>query len=94
MGIETFLEQKASINPKPYLFFENLPIDDSVVTTPVPNMHLDRIKSSHISENLIVLFSLMLGEPYSIKFEGESVVNNLIPLGHAKNDYTGLGSAV
>ncbi|WP_375636187.1 MULTISPECIES: hypothetical protein [unclassified Bartonella] len=41
-----------------------------------------------------MMFSLLIGEPYSIKFEGEYIVNNLVPLEDNKKDYTGLGSEV
>lgn len=47
-----------------------------------------------MSKNLIMIFSLLIGEPYSIKFERKHIVNNLVPLEDNKKDYTGLGSEV
>lgn len=47
-----------------------------------------------MSENLIVMFSSLIEKPYSIKFEGEHIVNNLVPLENNKKDYTGWGSEV
>ncbi|WP_244596009.1 hypothetical protein [Bartonella doshiae] len=83
-----------SITPRPFLIFENLPIDRQINTSP-NHYNLDAsCKSGHISENLIMMFSLLIGEPYSIKFEGEHIVNNLVPLEDNKKDYTGLGSEV
>lgn len=35
-----------------------------------------------------------VGEPYTIKHEGEEIVNNLIPSKTAKYEYTGIGSEV
>jgi hypothetical protein len=39
-------------------------------------------------------FASLIGEPYSILFEGGDIVNNLIPTKRAKREYTGLGSEV
>ncbi|USP03386.1 hypothetical protein [Bartonella taylorii] len=83
-----------SITPRPYLIFENLPIDRQINTSPNPYNLDASCKSGYISENLIMMFSLLIGEPYSIKFEGEHIVNNLVPLEENKKDYTGLGSEV
>ncbi|WP_246054712.1 TauD/TfdA family dioxygenase [Bartonella massiliensis] len=83
-----------SITPRPYLIFEKLPIDRQINTSPNPYNLDASCKSGYISENLIMMFSLLIGEPYSIKFEGEHIVNNLVPLKDNKTDYTGLGSEV
>ncbi|WP_273722932.1 hypothetical protein [Bartonella sp. AU18XJBT] len=88
------MNQKMSITPRPYLVFENLPIDRKINTSPNPYNLDASCKSGYISENLIMMFSLLIGEPYSIKFEGEHIVNNLVPLEDNKKDYTGLGSEV
>ncbi|WP_375642937.1 MULTISPECIES: TauD/TfdA family dioxygenase [unclassified Bartonella] len=88
------INQKVSITPRPYLIFENLPIDRQINTSPNPYNLDASCKSGYISENLIMMFSLLIGEPYSIKFEGEHIVNNLLPLEDNKKDYTGLGSEV
>lgn len=42
-----------------------------------------------MSENLIMMFSSLIEKPYSIKFEGEHIVNNLLPLENNKKNYTG-----
>ncbi len=88
------MNQKMSITPRAYLSFENLPIDRQINTSPNPYNLDASCKSGYISENLIMMFSLLIGEPYSIKFEGEHIVNNLVPLEDNKKDYTGLGSEV
>ncbi|WP_244498294.1 hypothetical protein [Bartonella doshiae] len=76
-----------SITPRPYLIFENLPIDRQINTLPNPHNLDASCKSGYISENLIMMFSLLIGEPYSIKFEGEHIVNNIVPLEDNKKDY-------
>ncbi|WP_244426384.1 hypothetical protein [Bartonella florencae] len=86
------MKQKRSITPRAYLIFENLPIDRQINTSPNPYNLDASCKSGYISENLIMMFSLLIGESYSIKFEGEH--NNLVPLKDNKKDYTGLGSEV
>ncbi|WP_245256856.1 hypothetical protein [Bartonella sp. DB5-6] len=83
-----------SITPRPYLIFENLPIDRQINTSPTPYNLDASCKSGYISENLIMMFSLLIGEPYSIKFESKHIVNNLVSLEDNKKDYTGLGSDV
>lgn len=92
--IDVLAEQRASLNPHPYLVFKNLPTDEQVFTTPDPQIFSPGSKSHCISENLIMAFASMVGEPYSIDFEGSDIVNNLIPIRTAKREYTGLGSEV
>jgi len=92
--IEALFGQRASLHPKPYLVFENLPVDEQIFTTPDPQVFTPACKSGTISENLIMLFAVMIGEPYSIQFEGAHIVNNLIPGIETKREYTGLGSEV
>jgi len=92
--IDALSEQRASIQPRSHLIFENLPTDEQVFTTPDPDIFTPGSKSGHISENLIMAFASMIGEPYSIRFEGGDIVNNLIPTKSAKREYTGLGSEV
>ncbi|PRN03794.1 taurine catabolism dioxygenase TauD [Pseudomonas sp. LLC-1] len=92
--IDILSEQRASLHPKPYLVFENLPVDEQVFTTPDPQRFLPACKSGTISENLIMMFAALIGEPYSVQFEGANIVNNLIPGTQTKGEYTGLGSDV
>lgn len=92
--VDALSEQRASINPRSHLVFENLPTDEQIFTTPDPDIYTPAAKSGHISENLIMAFASLIGEPYSILFEGAEIVNNLIPIGQAKREYTGLGSEV
>ncbi|MGL4859286.1 MAG: TauD/TfdA family dioxygenase [Enterobacteriaceae bacterium] len=51
-------------------------------------------KRGVISENLIMAFSALVGEPYSIVFESPDIVSNLIPVSELAEQYTGLGSQV
>jgi len=92
--IDALFEQRASIQPRPYLIFENLPTDEQVFTTPDPAIFSPAAKSHCISENLIIAFASLIGEPYSIYFEGADIVNNLIPTKINQYEYTGLGSEV
>lgn len=92
--IECLNEQKASLNPRPYIVLENLPVDDNVFTTPDPQTFTPSAKSGFISENLAIAVASLIGEPYSMFHEGHDIVNNLIPSIEAKREYTGLGSEV
>ena len=82
-------DQKTSFQPSPYLIFKNIPFDDEIYTT---SCRTRLTKKNHLSENIIVMISLGIGEPYSISFEGDELVNNLIPVKKEENSYTGLGS--
>ncbi|WP_375660750.1 MULTISPECIES: hypothetical protein [unclassified Bartonella] len=88
------MNKKGSITPRPYLIFKNLPVDRQINTSSNPYNLDASCKSGYISENLIMMFSVVIGEPYSIKFEGEHIVNNLLSLEDNKKDYTELGSEV
>ncbi|CAM3635487.1 hypothetical protein CCOS865_00124 [Pseudomonas reidholzensis] len=92
--VDALALQRASLAPRPYLVFENLPVDEHVFTTPDPQVYTPSCKSGGVSENLIMAFASQIGEPYSIFFEGSDIVNNLIPSPDTKRQYTGLGSAV
>jgi len=98
LRILSFLvKQKASLCPEPYFTIENLPIDDEVISVPLgceAEEERHNFKSGNISENLLIAISSIIGEPYSISFEGNQIVNNLIPSIAAKDDFTGLGSEV
>lgn len=87
--IECLNKQKASLSPLPYIIFENLPVDDAVLSTPDPQVFTADAKTGFISE-----VGAIIGEPYSMLHEGHDIVNNLIPSIKAKKEYTGLGSEV
>ncbi|ASL86721.1 taurine catabolism dioxygenase TauD [Serratia marcescens] len=84
-------QQKASIKPRPYLILKNVPVDKEVFFSPCPDQYTPSAKSGNISENLLVGISSLIGEPYSMYFEGKELINNLIPKREAKKEYTGLG---
>ncbi len=73
------MNQKMPITPRAYLIFETLPIDRQINTSPNPYNLDASCKSSYISENLIMMFSLLIGELYSIKYESEHIVDNQVP---------------
>lgn len=73
--------------------FENLPVDQ-VYGSPLNDANSRDYKDGCLSENVIVAFGSVIAEPYSIYFEGKNIVNNLVPHPVAKNDFTGIGSAV
>ncbi|CAI0972060.1 taurine catabolism dioxygenase TauD [Serratia proteamaculans] len=84
-------KQRASISPRPYFILKNAPVDKEVFFSPCPNQYTPSAKSGSISENLLVGISSLIGEPYSMYFEGKEIINNLIPKREAKKEYTGLG---
>lgn len=92
--LEILEEQRSSRNNHPFVVFNNLPIDDHVIGSPSHSETGSRYKSGHLSENVICAFGAIIGEPYSIHFEGPELVNNLTPHKNFKQDYTGLGSEV
>ncbi len=87
-------QQRASLDPLPYIIFENMPIDDNIFGSPSFFDTGSKFKNGCISENLLCMIGAVLGEPYSIYFEGQELVNNLTPQVNSANDYTGLGSSV
>src|SRR4051812_26335851 len=48
--IDALSEQRASLQPRSHLIFENLPTDEQVFTTPDPDIFTPGSKSGHISE--------------------------------------------
>jgi L-asparagine oxygenase len=92
--LEVLNKQKTSLSPRPYFIINNLPVDEKVHRIPHPNHDLCNFKSGSISENTLLAFSSLIGEPYSIAFEGNEIVNNLIPTIENKKDFTGIGSEV
>lgn len=87
-------QQKNPKNLAPFFVFNNLPIDDEVTGSPSFVETGRTFKSGNLSENIICAIGAILGEPYSIYFEGKELVNNLTPQKNSKNEYTGLGSEV
>jgi len=86
--------QRTSKNPLPYFIINHLPIDQFVFGSPSFSETGKKYKSGVLSENIISALGAILGEPYSIHFEGTELVNNLTPQKNCKNHYTGLGSDV
>ncbi|WP_320534761.1 TauD/TfdA family dioxygenase [Robbsia andropogonis] len=76
------------------LQIDNLPIDYGVHGSPrfTETGHL--FKDGVLSENVLVGFGSVLGEPYSIAHEGRELVNNLTPHKETAKEFTGLGSEV
>ena len=85
--------QRVALDIKSYIIVNNLPFDKATGSPRINESSLN-FKPTHLSENLIVAFCAVLGEPYSILFEGGEIVNNLIPHKEHEKEYTGLGSAV
>ncbi len=92
--IELLDQQRSSIHPRPYFIIENLPLDKDIYQVPHPSQYEINAKSGSISENVIMAMASLVGEPYSISFEGSEIVNNLIPTQESRRDFTGIGSEV
>ncbi|RUR15413.1 hypothetical protein ELY21_14720 [Legionella sp. km535] len=92
--IDLINHQKASHNLLSAIVIDNVPIDTGIVGSPSFSQTGRDFKSGFLSENVITAFSSLIGEPYSIYFEGRELVNNLTPQINTKYDYTGLGSEV
>lgn len=86
--------QRTSLNPRPYIILDNLPTDDEVFGSPQAHEQGSAYKSANISENLAISVASLIGEPYSVNFEGSDIVNNLTPERGKEKEYTGLGSGV
>lgn len=89
--ISALNKQRTSINPRPYIILKNVPTDCEIFFSPSPNQYTPSAKSGNISENLLTGIASLIGEPYSMLFEGKELINNLIPTHESKNEYTGLG---
>jgi hypothetical protein len=92
--IDIFNNQRGARNLQSGIIIDNIPIDDNITGSPNFDQTGKEFKSGVISENILTAFSLLVGEPYSIYFEGKELVNNLTPQANQKNAYTGLGSEV
>lgn len=87
-------QQRTAQNLYSGIIIDNLPIDKDISGSPDFNQTGGVFKAGVLSENIITAFSLLIGEPYSIYFEGRELVNNLTPQTNTTHDYTGLGSEV
>ncbi|MCP1064758.1 hypothetical protein M5G07_01160 [Serratia symbiotica] len=87
----TLSQQKTSIKLSLYFILRNVPVDKEVFFSPCPNQYTPSAKLGSISENFLVGISSLIGEPYSMYFEGKELINNLIPKRKAKKEYTSLG---
>jgi hypothetical protein len=92
--IDLLEAQKSSSDPAPFIIFNNIPIDKEIHGSPNFAQTGRDLKSGVLSENVLCAIGSVLGEPYSIHFEGRELVNNLTPQKETKRDYTGLGSEV
>lgn len=92
--IQLLHAQKSAKNMMSHIIFENVPIDDAIHGSPAFHETGKDFKTGHLSENVICAFGLLIGDAYSIAFEGRELVNNLTPQKNTAFDYTGLGSQV
>jgi L-asparagine oxygenase len=92
--LQALENQRSSIAPQACLMLDNLPTDTHVSGSPLEHEPGLAHKSGSISENLAVAVASLIGEPYSISFEGQDLVNNLVPQRGKEQEYTGLGSDV
>lgn len=84
-------KQKSSLQPLSHIIINNFVLDDNVTGSPMSNETGVKYKDGCVSENIIAAIGAIVGEPYSIKFEGAELVNNLTPHKEARQDYTGIG---
>lgn len=92
--IDLLGEQSSANNLLSHFMIENMPVDRGIYGSPNFNQTGRDFKSGVLSENTICALASIIGEPYSIAFEGRELVNNLTPQQNTQNEYTGLGSAV
>lgn len=92
--INLFTSQLSTENLTSAIIVNNIPIDNEIYGSPNFNQTGKFFKSGTLSENMISAFASLVGEPYSICFEGRELVNNLTPQVQNQFDYTGLGSEV
>lgn len=92
--IDLFNTQRCAQSLCSGIIIDDLPIDPEITGSPDFNQTGKQFKSGVLSENIITGLASLVGEPYSIYFEGKELVNNLTPQATTKYDYTGLGSEV
>ncbi|PWY54654.1 hypothetical protein DGG96_15995 [Legionella qingyii] len=92
--INTLTSQRSADKLASAIVVNNVPIDEAIYGSPDFEQTGRLFKSGTLSENIITAFASLVGEPYSIYFEGQELVNNLTPQRKTRFDYTGLGSEV
>lgn len=92
--INTLTIQRSANKLVSAVVINNVPIDEAIYGSPDFEQTGKLFKSGTLSENIITAFASLVGEPYSIYFEGQELVNNLTPQTKNRFDYTGLGSEV
>lgn len=92
--INTLTIQRSANKLASAIVINNVPIDETIYGSPDFEQTGKLFKSGTLSENIITAFASLVGEPYSIYFEGQELVNNLTPQTNTRFDYTGLGSEV
>ncbi|MCW8470495.1 TauD/TfdA family dioxygenase [Fluoribacter gormanii] len=92
--INTLTAQRSANKLVSAVVINNVPIDEAIYGSPDFEQTGKSFKSGTLSENIITSFASLVGEPYSIYFEGQELVNNLTPQTKTRFDYTGLGSEV
>lgn len=90
--LNLFSQQKSAKGLLSAIIIDNIPLDSGISGSPDFMQTGREYKSGYLSENIITALSTLLGEPYSIFFEGRELVNNLTPQKNTVHDYTGLGS--
>ncbi|MCW8469903.1 TauD/TfdA family dioxygenase [Fluoribacter gormanii] len=92
--INTLTSQRSTDKLASAIVINNVPIDEAIYGSPNSEQTGKLFKSGTLSENIITAFASLVGEPYSIYFEGQELVNNLTPQTNTRFDYTGLSSEV
>lgn len=90
------LEKMKLLSKKVYgcVLVDNLPIDDEIIGSPNFVETGSDFKGGTLSENVLTVLGIILGEPYAISHESLELVNNLTPHKNLTQDYTGFGSSV
>lgn len=92
--INLLTNQRSTDSLASAIIINNVPIDEAIYGSPNSDQTGGLFKSGTLSENILTAFASLVGEPYSIYFEGRELVNNLTPQVKTRFDYTGLGSDV
>lgn len=92
--LELLYAQRTSNEPVPYFVIHNLPTDEEVIGSPFPHESGMPFKSGTLSENQLVGITAVVGEPYSIVFEGKELVVNLVPQKESKQELHWRGSEI
>lgn len=89
-----FVDEQVRLENRPCAIkIENLPIDKNPpVPSPGASFQKHILKETYLSENILTLIANLFGYPYSMHYEGQGLVNNLIPNIETSKDITGLGA--